>query len=300
MQPDSENRKWRSLADIVRPGAGNDIALLGAPLGRESITPGRCDLAPGVVRETLRRMSVYDLESGVDLGGAAIDDCGDLDVAPLMPAEALAPIRDGLKRVLAAHKFAVVLGGNNAITRPGVHALSDDIKRIGLLTLDAHFDLRDTDGGLNNGNPVRALLEDGLPGAHIVQIGLQPFANSKRMHETAKTAGIGVYTVADCRRQGILSVVDEALSRLDRHCEAIYADFDIDAIDRAQCPGAPGARPGGLAAHDFFAAVRAICAHPKLRAVDIVEFDPALDVANVTALAAARTIAEICAARFSR
>src|SRR6185437_8510616 len=46
--------------------------------------------------------------------------------------------------------------------------------RVGLITFDAHFDLRDTDLGLNNGNPVQALLEDGLPGANIGQIGLAP------------------------------------------------------------------------------------------------------------------------------
>ena len=29
----------------------------------------------------------------------------------------------------------------------------------GLITLDAHFDMRDTSAGLSNGNPVRALIE---------------------------------------------------------------------------------------------------------------------------------------------
>ena len=32
------------------------------------------------------------------------------------------------------------------------------------------------------------------------------------------------------------------------HCEAIVVDCDIDVIDRGQFPGAPGARPGGMAA----------------------------------------------------
>ena len=39
--------------------------------------------------------------------------------------------------------------------------------------------MRDTDQGPLNGNPVRCLLEDGLPGANICQIGLAPFANTR-------------------------------------------------------------------------------------------------------------------------
>ena len=43
---------------------------------------------------------------------------------------------------------------------------------------------------------------------------------------------------------------------MSSHCEAIVIDCDIDVIDRSQFPGAPGARPGGMAATDFFKAVR--------------------------------------------
>ena len=57
------------------------------------------------------------------------------------------------------------------------------------MTIDAHFDLRETDQALSNGNPIRALLEDGLPGRNLVQIGLMPFANTKKMHEDAVAAG---------------------------------------------------------------------------------------------------------------
>ena len=68
------------------------------------------------------------------------------------------------------------------MTRPGVHGLGLPLDQVGLITLDAHFDMRDLDRGLGNGNPVRALIEDGLPGRNIAQIGLAPFANSAGMH----------------------------------------------------------------------------------------------------------------------
>ncbi len=58
----------------------------------------------------------------------------------------------------------LLVGGNKQVTRPGVHALGLPLDKVGLITLDAHFDMRGTAQGLGNGNPVRALREDGLPG----------------------------------------------------------------------------------------------------------------------------------------
>jgi formiminoglutamase len=114
------------------------------------------------------------------------------------------------------------------------------------------------------------------------------------MHRDAQAAGIGIFTLAECKAEGIDSVLDRALARL-AHREILMVDFDIDAIDRAQCPGAPGARPGGMAADMFFAAARRLGAESRVRLVDLTEFDPGLDVADTTALVAARWVAEVLA-----
>lgn len=275
------------------------VAFLGAPLNEKSLTPGRCDLAPKVVRETLRRFSVYDLETGVDLADLRVRDAGDAALKTRTPEEAF-PILQAAMKDAAGAELVIVVGGNNAITRPCLRGLPLPLDRIGLLTLDAHFDLRDTNEGLNNGNPVRALIEDGLPAKNIAQIGLAPFANTRRMHDFAKAQGIEIHTVADCFERGVVKLAEKALARLAKTCEAIYVDFDIDVIEREGCPGAPGARPGGLPVRDFFVAARAIAAHPKVKAVDLTEFDPALDVGDVTTLTAGRWVCEILAGYWNR
>ncbi|HYD71864.1 MAG TPA: arginase family protein, partial [Candidatus Binatia bacterium] len=220
---------------------------------------------------------------------------GDVGLAQAQPAEALAPIVERLAPLTKAHALTIVLGGNNAVTRPCVHALDATLQRVGVLTLDAHFDLRDTDCGLTNGNPIQALLEDGLPGAHIAQIGLLPFANTKKAHEKAKAAGIYIATAAACRAEGLANIAENALARLATRCDVIHVDFDIDVVERAAMPGAPGARPGGIPVQDFFDATRHICSHPKVRSVDLTEFDPSLDMASISALTAARWVCEVLA-----
>lgn len=276
------------------------LAVVGAPVGLGAITPSRCDLAPAAIRDALGRFSTWDEPDphggpereepwrGTDVRSLIARDLGDLEVAERSPDEAFESVRDGVARALGGSDAVVVLGGNNSITRPGVHALGVPLDRVGLLTLDAHFDLRDTADGMGNGNPVRALLEDGLPGENVRQIGIQPFANSAAYHEIAHEAGISFLTAERVRREGVEEVVSRALTQLAaRDVEAIYVDLDVDVVDRAFAPACPGSRPGGLTPMEVRTAARLCGRFGRVRAMDLVEIDPTKDVADMTALAAA-------------
>jgi len=290
---------WKSIADLITDDSGAPVAILGAPLDAGSVTPGRCDLAPAIVRKALRRFSTYDVCKTLSLE-LAIRDAGDVPVQGIMPADAFLPIRDAVEACVLDHRLTILLGGNNAVTRPAVHGLGLPLDKVGLITFDAHFDMRDTAGGPMNGNPVRCLLEDGLPGANIVQIGLAPFANTIEMDEDAGAAGISIYDLSDIG-DDLDIIIDEAFETLDgAGVEAVMIDFDIDVIDRAQCPGAPGARPGGLHVNQFFRAARYALGQPKVRLVDLTEFDPSLDVSDITALTAGRWVCEVLAGYSSR
>jgi len=248
-----------------------------------------------MLRQTLRRIGRYDVETKRELA-TQIADHGDVEVSGLSIEQATDPIRDAVRASASGHGLTLLVGGNNAVTRPGALGLGLPLDKVGLITLDAHFDMRDLDDGLSNGNPVRALMDDGLPGSNIAQIGLASFANSRKMHEDAKAAGNLTVTMSEVRRLGIGLAVDRALEHVS-HCEAIVIDCDIDVIDRSQFPAAPGARPGGMSAHDFFSAVRRLAAEPRVRLIDLTEWDPPLDPSDLSALTAARWVAE-CLAGF--
>ena len=289
---------WPNLSELLVPvGFGSPVGLLGAPVAVGSVTPGRCDLAPALLRQTLRRIARYDVETGQELE-TLIADRGDVEVTGLNLAGAMACINDRVGESTEAHVLTLLVGGNNAITVPAVQGLdrmgTSDFERIGLITLDAHFDMRDLDDGLSNGNPVRVLINGGLPGANIAQVGLASFANSKTMHDDAVAAGNLVVTIGEVRRDGIARAIDRALEHV-AHCDALVIDCDIDVVDRSQFPGAPGARPGGMAVHDFFHAVRRLASDPRVRVIDLTEWDPPLDTTDLSALTAARWVAECVA-----
>ncbi len=263
------------------------LAILGAPVRLGSVTPGRSDLAPTALRNVLRRFSTYDIETEVDVRTLAAHDLGDLPLADTKLEDALVPVRDQVRQALRQNDAIILLGGDNGITRPGLHGLGDTLADIGLLTLDAHFDLRDTSNGLTNGNPVSALLDDGLPGANITQLGILGFANSQAYAQVARDAGIRVVTMERLRALGIERAVNEALEYLAARVKTIYFDLDVDVLDRAFAPACPGARPGGLSAWEVRRAAWLCGRHPLVRAMDLVEVDPEQDVAQITVMNAA-------------
>jgi formiminoglutamase len=282
---------WPNLSELVLPeNRDAPIGLVGVPLAAGSVTPGRCDLAPVLLRQTLPRIGRYDVETGRELKVEVLDR-GNVEVSGLTIEQATPLIRDAVASSAEAHALTLLVGGNNAVTRPGVLGLGGSLDEIGLITLDAHFDMRDLDQGLGNGNPVRALIEDGLPGANIAQVGLASFANSRAMHDDAIEAGNLVVTIGDVRREGIAHAVARALDHV-AHCDALVIDCDIDVIDRSQFPGAPGGRASGMAVHDFFQAVRRLASDPRVRVIDLTEWDPPLDPSDLSALTAARWFAE--------
>ena len=287
---------WPNLSELLMTdGADVPIGLVGAPLAAGSVTPGRCDEAPALLRQTLKRIGRYDVEIGRAIF-TPVRDRGDVELDGLTIEEATDPIRGSVAQSLGDHALTLVVGGNNAVTRPAMLALGLPLDRVGLITLDAHFDMRDLDGGLSNGNPVRALMQDGVPGKNIAQIGLASFANTAKMHRDAIAAGNLVVSIEEVRRDGIRKAIDHAIDHV-ANCEAVVIDCDIDVIDRSQMPGAPGARPGGMAVSDFFWAVRKLASHHSVRLIDLTEWDPSLDSTDLSALTAARWVAE-CIAGF--
>lgn len=289
---------WLAGEHEAEPAAR--LAVVGAPLRMGSLSGGRFDLAPGAVREALHRFGTYDIETGVDIAAVAAQDEGDLSLDAFRPEAALAPVAGAVERVLDRLDAVVLLGGDNSVTRPGARGLGPELASIGLLTLDAHFDLRDTTAGLNNGNPVRALLQDGLPGENVVQIGIQAFANSAAYAAVATSAGITVVTAETVHAQGIEAVVAGALEHLAERADHLYVDVDLDVLDRAHAPACPGARPGGLNPTQLRQATRLAGRHRKVRAMDLVEVDPTQDVSDVTVLTAASCLLAFAAGMAAR
>ncbi|MEV7633455.1 arginase family protein [Microbacterium sp. NPDC089318] len=296
----SHDERWPRAGAWPGAEAGEraDAALLGIPTWRTSLSPTGAHATPAAIRDALPRYStalmgppVVDLDHAlrtVDAGDVHEPD-GDDGVERAV---------ERVRELAAQTRLVIALGGDNSLTYPVARGAGAD----GLITLDAHFDLRD---GVSNGSPVRRLVQDAPDGeridpARIVQIGIADFANSAAYAQRAAEWGIRVITLDEVREKGIPAVVAEAL-RVAGAGSRIHLDVDVDVVDRASAPGCPASVPGGLAGWELRALVRAIAADAKVISADIAEVDATADADDArTVRLAALCVLELLAGLASR
>lgn len=290
--------KWLAGEHAEEPSWS--LAVIGLPACLGSVPESRCDLAPRAIRRALEHFTTYNVVDRVDVRQVAARDWGDLAIRTELPDECFDRIKETMARVTREAGALLLLGGDNSITRPGVHGMGVPLERCGLLALDARLDLCGLEGGLTNGNPVRALLADGLPGENVVLIGMQSFANSAEYAQAAQEAGIRVVAAEEAHHSGLARTVADRLAELRARVKTIYVDVDLDILDRAFSPAAAGSRPGGFAVWELREAVRVAGACEQVKALDLVEVDPERDVAEITVLAAAACVLEFASGLVSR
>jgi arginase family enzyme len=299
-----EDPDWPRASDWLS-GHGWDggpvLAVLGIPLSQGSISPSGAHETPRAVRAALRRFSTASADGG-DIAAVRAVDLGDLQLAGLDNVEAQAAVADAVRalpgddRLPRRPDLLVLLGGDNALTRPALEALAgDDLGSAGLLTLDAHHDVRGFHAGPTNGTPVRGLIDGGLPGRNVVQIGIGAFTNAPLHRRWAEDAGVTVVPAGQVRAGGAGDCARRHLDTLAARCELLYVDLDVDVLDRAFAPGCPGARPGGLTPADLHEVAYAAGRHAGVVAVDIVEVDATADRWGITVDNAALCLLHVAA-----
>ena len=265
--------KWARATTLFSSSNGDaDIALIGVPAHESSISATSAHLTPAAIRSALARYSTFSTSADIDLVGNTFTDLGDVQSPD--GTEGHARVKAAVKNLLNAHKLVVALGGDNSITYSVASSLWPDLSNIGLITFDAHHDLRDGD---SNGSPVWQLIQAGLPGKNIVQIGIADFANSAEYSARAKENGITVISRADLRTHSINEVVKRALDIAGHGGREIYVDLDVDVCDRSVVPACPAAMPGGISADELRQGAFLLAADKRVRAIDITEIDAALD-----------------------
>jgi arginase family enzyme len=260
-----------------------------------SISATGANATPAEIRVALGRYSTYSHSQNQDLRKLGFLDFGDSETPDS---------KDGEERTKAlAHKvstqtdLSIALGGDNSITYAVMAGVfGEELSEVGLITFDAHHDLRD---GVSNGSPVRRLIEAGLPGTSVVQIGINDFSNSPEYAKRAKDFGIYVIPRSALRGRSVDSVLSEALEFLGD--KKLHVDIDMDVCDRSFVPACPAAAPGGISADELRQFAFEIGRAKQVKSVDITEIDAMADSADGrTVRLGALTILELASGYLSR
>jgi formiminoglutamase len=296
IEPRRDSR-WPRASEWLAAGPGEravDLAILGVPTFANSISPTGAHATPAAVRRSLARYSTWSPSRRVDLADVVAPwDRGDVE-DPDVAVEGEWRVRTAASTAAAKARLLLAIGGDNSLTYPVMAgAFGNDLPRAGLVTLDAHHDLRE---GRSNGTPVRDLIEAGLPGEHVVQVGIADWANSRSYATEAHARGVTVIGRGEVEQRGIADCMREALEVAGAGGGGLYVDLDVDVCDRSVAPACPASLPGGLSARELLTAAYVAASNDRVRAIDITEIDASRDAADErTVRLAALCVLEIAA-----
>ncbi|ASK62008.1 formimidoylglutamase [Virgibacillus phasianinus] len=290
---DRYTTKVKELLTPWEDGKTAAFAIAGAPFSKSSISHSGASFAPSAIRSALQSYTTFSGGTGIDFGDTIID-FGDVNMDPTDVIGNQQRLYEGLSDIYAteAAPFWMVLGGDHAISHSSIKAFSEKNPSVGVIQFDAHHDLRNVeDGGPTNGTPFRRLIEDGiLDGENLIQLGIRDFTNAAAYADYAKEKGVVVYTMQDLARELIEKVLERELAKLSDRVDVIYLSVDMDVLDQAFAPGCPAIGPGGMDSNTLLTAVHYAAQHEKVKAMDIVEIDPTIDIRNMTSRVAANVM----------
>lgn len=280
----------------VQPGQANaapGVALVGFACD-EGVrrNKGRVGAAgaPQAIRKLLANTAWHLTQSVYDSGDLRCDD-GDLDAAHGRLAERVAHLLD------EGH-FPLVLGGGHEVAFGSWSGLNRHLGgkgRVGIINLDAHFDLRMKQEQASSGTPFFQIAEQcAAQGTafHYACLGVAETANTQALF--ARADNLGVWYVKDeAMTQADLPELFNGLDAFIARCDHLYLTIDLDVLPGAVMPGvsAPAARGVELAVIEPL--IAHIRASGKLRLADLAEYNPSLDQDLRSARVAARLIHQL-------
>lgn len=285
--------RWHQRVQPFTSASQGGVALIGFAVDEGVRRNGGrvgAEHGPEAARKALANLPLLGEPALWDAGDVACAG-GDLDAAQQALAQQVA-------QALAQGCLPLVLGGGHEVawgSFQGVAQARPDARRILIINLDAHFDLRQAREG-NSGTPFRQIQEwcaaQGQPFDYRV-LGISRYANTQALFERADTLGVR-YWLDDALQteQGL----QEALAVLAHdlaQCDAAYLTVDIDVLPGAVAPGVSAPAPLGVPLAQVERVVDTVLASGKLVAADLAEFNPTFDRDGLTAKVVARLAARI-------
>lgn len=289
------------------PGNGKTVNLLGVPLSFGQSMAG-VDMGPSAMR-------VAGLVERIAKLGYEVNDLGDIRIERprSYPREGeklkyltevhatCAALATQVEQIVDAGELPITIGGDHSIAIGSLSGLAKAYRKrdetLGLVYFDAHADMNTPESspsGNIHGMPLAVLLGYGAP--ELVNIGgFDPkFDPALCAHVGARDidpgerdliqkTGIRFFTMREIDERGLSACMDEAIAIASRASGGFAVTFDVDALDPGDAPGSGTLVRGGLSYREAHLAMEKIADSGKMRSLEVVEINTALDVNNRTA-----------------
>ncbi|WP_245654471.1 formimidoylglutamase [Streptomyces violens] len=252
--------------------------------------PGAAD-GPGELRRALAPMALQTPLSALDAGDIEVGD-GDLAAGQRRLGRAVTALLDRGRPV-------TVLGGGHEVAYGSYLGLAGSRAlragaRLGVLNLDAHFDLRD-DARPSSGTPFLQMANDEAARGEDLNywvLGVSAPSNTERLYRTADRLGVRYLPDTDC---GLLNVhrVDAFVDDFLASCDLVHLSIDLDVLPAAVAPGVSAPAAYGVPLEVVEHVCAKIAASGQLAVCDVAELNPDLDLDHRTARTGARLVHRI-------
>ena len=283
---------------------GPAIGLIGIPfdsavMGRKGAKGG-----PKKIRDSIRYFKAYSWFLDYWFGDQRVYDFGDIITEEGSVEESHNIISEVIYKIAKRGFVPITLGGDHSIGYPIIKGLKEayNDKKIGLINIDAHLDVREIiDGKINSGTPFRRVLDNKLvDGENFVEIGIRDFANAKKYREFVESKKATIFTIEDIRNLGLEQIIRETIEKISNNTDVTYISVDMDSLDQIYAPGVSAPTPDGLAPNQITKIIHNVITETETIGMDIVELNPLYDTADTTAINAANFLVQFVATYYRK
>ncbi len=278
--------RWHQMVKPVTPSCAPGVVLIGFAcdegVRRNGGRVGAKD-GPRAIRMALANLAWHQTAPVYDAGDVRCDD-RDMEAAQSRLAEVVA------SAIHAGHRPLVLGGGHETAwgTFQGIVAAKPEAT-VGIINIDAHFDLRADEPG-NSGTPFYQMAKwckaNGKPFRYVA-LGIADQSNTKALLDRAESLGVGWQ--CDCEFMSWnKELLRSDIVKFVESMEVIHLSLDLDVLPAATMPAVSAPAALGVPLGWVELLVCAILRTRKVAAVDIVEFNPALDLDVTAARVASR------------
>ncbi|MGA8787583.1 MAG: formimidoylglutamase [Paenarthrobacter sp.] len=287
----TEHRRWwQAVAPLTSPvpaTASRPAVVLGfcsdAGVLRNQGRVGAA-AAPAAIRTALGPLAFHLDRDVFDAGDVVVED-DSLEAGQERAGRAISELLD-------AGNLTVVLGGGHETAFASYLGVagSDTVrgKRLGVLNLDAHFDLRD-EATPSSGTPFLQMAHAEAAAGRELQyavVGISEPNNTRTLFDTADRLGVKYLLDELCIPEAVEIFVADFLAGVD----VLYLTIDLDVMPASVAPGVSAPAAYGVPLPVISAVCRQVAASGKLLHLDVAELNPEFDIDHRTAKVAARLV----------
>lgn len=204
---------------------------------------------------------------------------------------------DKLTFIIKNHSLPIGIGGGHEIafgSFMGLYNSLNNQEKIGIINLDAHFDLR-SDKYATSGTPflqIAQFLKDNQQAFYYLPIGISDFGNTASLFAKADNLGVNYIGEKDCfdlSFDTITTKIDEFIGQVDY----LYLTLDLDCLQASFMPAVSAVNSKGLPLDFVEKVLNHIIKSNKLKMIDIAEFNPTYDIDGRGAKVVARILAQM-------